>query len=182
MGNAVMLTGQVKPSYAWTSHQDSIKVRPPAHPTPPVYTTDQAPTCLNKPKGRVPTKDELTTMKATVVDILPDRYNPRNGLSHQVLMVEVHDILDGPNTADRTDPISVKGQVIEVNNDMSPCIGTKADVSKGQTIFVRGKLYHNDAKGDKPDKDGIHWTHKADQPGDAGYIRVSVQGKLKTYQ
>jgi hypothetical protein len=177
-----MLKGQVTPSYHWQTPPDSARSKPPSPPPRPAYTIDQAPTCINKPKGRVPTKDELTTLKATVVDTLPDRFNPRNGLSHQVLMVKVDTIISGPNTADTTEPVSVKGQVIEVDNDISPCIGSKAPVKPGQEIFIRGKLYHNDAKDGKPDKDGIHWTHKADRPGDAGFIRVSVQGKLKTYQ
>lgn len=181
MGNSVMLHGGVTPAYHWSAPPDTTRMRPPAQ-SAPSYTTDQAPTCITKPKGRVPSLDEMTTMKAVVVDTLPDRFNPRNGLSHQVLMVKVTQIVSGPTTADKTDPVSVKGKVIEVDNDISPCIGSKAPVKPGQQVFIRGELYHNDARGDKPEKDGIHWTHHADKPRDAGYIQVAVKGKLKTYE
>ncbi len=162
---------------------DSTRTRPQGAP-PAFGGGDTVTPAFVKPKGHVPTAAELTTIKAVVVDILPDRHNARNGLDHQVLMVKVIKVTGGLKAAQSAGPTatSVRGKILEVDNDISPTIGTKATVVKGQTISLRGELYHNAARGDKPEQDGIHWTHHADKSGDCGYIKVSVHGKVKTFE
>ena len=162
---------------------DSTRVQPQSAP-PAFGGGDTVKSTFVKPSGHVPTAAELTTIKAVVVDILPDRHNARSGLDHQVLMVKVIKVTGGLPAAQSAGPTatSVRGKILEVDNDISPTIGTKATVVKGQTISLRGELYHNAARGDKPESDGIHWTHHADTNGDCGYIKVSVHGKVKTFE
>jgi hypothetical protein len=83
-----------------------------------------------------------------VARILPE---DTRGLRHQNFVLRVEDL---------------KGvSQLEVNHDVS--VGARVpDLKLGEPLTIRGVLYHDRRK------DGIHWTHHRDKPGDAGWIQT----------
>ncbi|MNT96171.1 hypothetical protein D3C72_2382020 [compost metagenome] len=64
------------------------------------------------------------------------------------------------------------GKEYEVNN--STTHGSKVpNLKVGAVLEIRGTVYEDQ----KRDKSGIHWTHMANKPGDAGYIKTA-DGKI----
>ncbi len=99
----------------------------------------------------VPPQSAFVTVAGKVSKLLPD---DNNGLPHQNFMVTVAD------------------EIYTVNNDTK--FGAKVpNLAVGATLEIRGTVYHNGSKS------GIHWTHHADKPGDAGYIKTADG---KTYE
>jgi hypothetical protein len=97
----------------------------------------------------VPPQSAFKVVKATVIQLLPD---DNVGLTHQNFKVKAIT----PDT----------GRVYEVNN--STTHGSMVpDLKVGDVLEIRGTTYQN------KDKYGLHWTHKADKPGDAGYIKTA---------
>ena len=97
----------------------------------------------------VPPQSRFVTIQCTVYKLLPA---DTSGLPHQVFDVE------------ETYPDN--GTILEVDNDTH--YGTKVPgLQVGDDLTIRGVEYHD------WDKDGIHWTHHANQLGDAGYIETS---------
>lgn len=97
----------------------------------------------------VPPQSAFKTFEVVVVKLLPD---DTQGLTHQNFVV-------------KTD----KGEVYEVNNSTSH--GTEVeDLDIGDELTIRGTVYRGK-------KQGIHWTHRADKPGDAGWIKDAA-GKI----
>lgn len=97
----------------------------------------------------VPPASAFVTIEATVTRMLPE---DNHGLPHQNFVVE---------------ELSPKaGVTLQVNNDTK--YGTKVPgLAVGQKLIIRGTTYPG----------GIHWTHKANKPGDAGYIKTA-DGKI----
>ncbi|MEB3298409.1 MAG: DUF3465 domain-containing protein [Candidatus Sericytochromatia bacterium] len=95
----------------------------------------------------VPPAHKFVTVQCLVTKLLPD---DNVGLPHQLFMVKV-----------------TKGTsegVYEVSNNIRH--GSKVTGLKvGDPLTIRGTLYTG---GDK----GIHWTHQADKPFDAGWIKT----------
>jgi hypothetical protein len=105
----------------------------------------------NKPGnlGGVPTQNQFQTIQVVVTQVLPE---DTSGLPHQNFMVK--------ETAPQA------GMVLEVNNDEH--FGTKvSNLQVGQALTIRGVEYHD------PGANGIHWTHHASQPNDAGFIKTA---------
>jgi len=100
----------------------------------------------------IPPAHKFLTVQAVVTKILPD---DNQGLPHQLFMVRV-----------------TKGAsegVYEVSNNTHH--GSKVTNLKiGDALTIRGTLYTG---GDK----GIHWTHQANKPFDAGWIK-NEDGKV----
>ncbi len=91
----------------------------------------------------VPPQSAFKTFEVVVVKILPE---DTQGLTHQNFVVK-----------------TVKGEVYEVNN--STTHGTEVEgLDVGDELTIRGTVYTGK-------KQGIHWTHMADKPGDAGWIK-----------
>ena len=97
----------------------------------------------------VPPQSAFVIIKVTVKAILPD---DTTGLPHQNFTV--------------TEVSPTAGLVMQVNNDTH--YGTKVPLKVGDSLTIRGVTY---GKPTKPS--GIHWTHKADKVGDAGYIQTA---------
>jgi hypothetical protein len=94
----------------------------------------------------VPPQSAFTTIKGKVTSIMPD---DTHGLPHQNFYI-----------------LDTKGRKMAVNNDTK--FGSKVQNLKvGDEVTIKGVEYH-DKKAD-----GIHWTHKANKPGDAGYIQTA---------
>lgn len=94
----------------------------------------------------VPPQSAFTTISGTVTKILPE---DNQGLPHQNFVIK-----------------DTKGRTMAVNNDTK--FGSKVrNLTVGMTLTIRGVEYH-DKKAD-----GIHWTHHANKPGDAGYIQTA---------
>jgi hypothetical protein len=118
----------------------------PAPLTHPVTPLRQA--LLAESLLRVPGPQDFTTIHATVTQLLPDT---NHGLPHQNFVVRE----DSPSA----------GLTLEVNNDEK--FGTRVpNLQAGEALVIRGILYHD------PNKDGIHWTHHTNVPGDAGFIQT----------
>lgn len=101
----------------------------------------------------VPPQSAFKVVKATVIQLLPD---DNDGLTHQNFKVKAI----SPN----------EGRVYDVNN--STTHGSKVpNLKVGDVLEIRGTTYQN------KDRFGLHWTHKADKPGDAGYIKTA-DGKI----
>ncbi len=84
-----------------------------------------------------------TVLRGTVQEILPEDLK---GLTHQNFKI-----------------IAIDGQVFEVNH--STTHGKRIDALKvGAFVTIRGVVYRD--KG----RQGIHWTHHANELGDAGFI------------
>jgi PBP1b-binding outer membrane lipoprotein LpoB len=93
----------------------------------------------------VPPASAFKTFNVKVKGILP---LDKKGLPHQNFIV-----------------IASDGQVYEVNNDTK--YGSEVpDLTVGETLVIKGTTYSD------TNKQGIHWTHKANQPGDAGWIKT----------
>ncbi|HBN09128.1 MAG TPA: hypothetical protein DD435_10935, partial [Cyanobacteria bacterium UBA8530] len=92
----------------------------------------------------VPPASAFKTFTVKVTSILP---LDKKGLPHQNFIVVASD-----------------GQVYEVNNDTK--YGSEVpDLTVGLALVIKGTTYSGS-------KQGIHWTHKANQPGDAGWIKT----------
>lgn len=95
----------------------------------------------------VPTNFKV--VKGIVVTILPDDVH---GIPHQEFRIRL------------TDP--TPGKVLEVNHN-TRMAKPVANLKIGDKLTIRGVTY----SGAQP---GIHWTHHAKKPGDAGYIRTEA--------
>lgn len=92
----------------------------------------------------VPPQSAFKTFDVVVTQILPE---DTNGLTHQNFVVKT----------------VAGGAVYEVNN--STTHGTEvAGLDVGDKLKIRGTVYTGK-------KNGIHWTHHANKPGDAGWIK-----------
>ncbi|HEY9898927.1 MAG TPA: DUF3465 domain-containing protein [Pantanalinema sp.] len=101
----------------------------------------------------VPPQSAFKVVKATVIQLLPE---DNDGLTHQNFKVKAI----SPDA----------GRVYEVNN--STTHGSKVpNLKVGDVLEIRGTTYQN------KDRYGLHWTHKADKSGDAGYIKTA-DGKI----
>jgi hypothetical protein len=98
----------------------------------------------------VPVASAFDTITATVTEILPE---DNHGLPHQNFIV--------------SELSPRKGLKVEVNNDTKYGSEVKG-LKVGMKLVIKGVRYHDDRR----NKDGIHWTHKADKAGDAGYIQT----------
>jgi hypothetical protein len=97
--------------------------------------------------GSVPDPSRFQIIHGMVIKVLPE---DTSGLPHQNFVV------------------SVDGAPYEVNNDT--VFGTKVpNLKVGMSLEIKGVEYHDS----QPHKDGIHWTHHAKAPGDAGYIKTA---------
>ena len=96
----------------------------------------------------VPPQSDFTTIQCTITQMLP---TDPNGFGHQRFIVQ------------ETSPDD--GMTLEVDNDLTN--GEEVPgLQVGENLTIRGVEYHD------PGKDGIHWTHHANVPGDAGYIET----------
>ena len=96
------------------------------------------------------------TIKGVVSKILPDETG-RTGLPHQRFVLQ--------ETAPQN------GALLQVDNDLT--YGTRVpNLQPGEPLTIRGVGWH-DPNGEQ----GIHWTHKADNGGPAGYIQTP-DGKI----
>jgi hypothetical protein len=101
--------------------------------------------------GQAPDPSEFVTIKAVVTQLLPDSDNPNNGLKHQNFIVQ------------ESSPQS--GLALTVNNDIT--VGQRvAGLAVGEALTIRGITYQD------PGKNGIHWTHHTNRPGDGGFIQT----------
>jgi hypothetical protein len=82
-----------------------------------------------------------------VVKLLPD---DNNGLPHQRFILRVED--------------PFPGRILEVDHNVSMAPPVEP-LSVGEPLLVRGVIYSGS-------KEGIHWTHHAAKPGDAGFIQT----------
>lgn len=95
--------------------------------------------------GSVPRPSQFVTISCTVTQILPP---DTSGLPHQIFDVQ-----------------DTQGDTLEVDNDTH--YGSEVQgLYVGERLTIRGVEYHD------PNKDGIHWTHHANRPGDAGWIKT----------
>ena len=98
--------------------------------------------------GSVPPPSAFQTIECVVTKILPE---DTQGLPHQRFIVQDND----------------SAMTLEVDNDET--YGEKVPgLQVGEQLEIRGVEYHDIS----PRKDGIHWTHHARRPGDAGYIQT----------
>jgi hypothetical protein len=96
----------------------------------------------------VPPASAFKTIQAKVTKILP---MDTHGLPHQNFVVTV---ISG-NTGK-------PGDSLQVNNDTK--YGSEVEGLKvGDELTIKGTTYPG----------GIHWTHRANKPGDAGYIKTA---------
>jgi hypothetical protein len=92
----------------------------------------------------IPPATAFKTFTVKVKSILPE---DNQGLPHQNFVVTAAD-----------------GQVWEVNNDTH--YGSKViGLAVGEALTIKGVTYKD------TNKQGIHWTHKANKPDDAGWIK-----------
>lgn len=95
-----------------------------------------------------PDPSQFVTIQGTVAQLLPA---DASGLPHQKFMFQ------------ETAPDA--HSLLEVDNDIH--FGTEVpNLAVGENLTIRGVEYHD------PGKDGIHWTHHDQQPGDAGFIQT----------
>lgn len=93
----------------------------------------------------VPPQSAFRTVEATVTKVLPE---DNSGLTHQNFVVTTE-----------------RNEVYTVNN--STTHGTAvAGLAVGLKLRIRGTVYKNG------NRQGLHWTHKASKPGDAGWIET----------
>jgi hypothetical protein len=95
--------------------------------------------------GRVPTN--FTVVMGVVIKLLPA---DNHGLPHQKFVIQ------------EIEPRA--GRILEVahNTSMAPPV---EDLRKGDRVIIRGVLFSGV-------RNGIHWTHHAKRPGDAGFIKT----------
>jgi len=113
--------------------------------SPVVAPTSQATSTLQA--AGIPPQSAFVVVSARVVQLLPD---DNVGLPHQNFVVK----------------LNATGETYTVNNDTK--YGTKVpNLEVGTVMTIRGTTYNNSGR------KGLHWTHHADRPGDAGYIQTS---------
>lgn len=118
-----------------------------AQPLSPVLSVKSSDTAISA--MGIPPASAFVTVKATVKTILP---LDTQGLPHQNFVVVAN------------------GQTYEVNNDTK--YGSEVPGLKvGMVLTIKGTTYKD------THKQGIHWTHHANQLGDAGWIKTP-DGKL----
>ncbi len=116
--------------------------------TVPVSNLGVSATSSSLTSQSIPPQSSFVTIQCTVTQLLPA---DTNGLRHQRFDVE------------ETAPDS--NQTLEVDNDMT--YGEEVpDLQVGERLVIRGVEYHD------WNKNGIHWTHRANVAGDAGYIQT----------
>lgn len=115
---------------------------PAAFDAPRLLAEEMA--ALGEPQG-VPTNFKVVS--GVVVELLPDDLQ---GIPHQQFRIR----LAAPTP----------GKVLEVNHNIRMARPV-ANLGVGDKLTIRGILYG----GAQP---GIHWTHHAKKPGDAGFIRT----------
>ncbi|HEY9721187.1 MAG TPA: DUF3465 domain-containing protein [Oscillatoriaceae cyanobacterium] len=97
----------------------------------------------------IPPDNQFQTVKGIVDSIMPA---DNSGLPHQRFVLR------------QTTPDA--GQMLEVDNDTH--YGSLVpNLKVGDSLTIKGVEYHD------PNKDGIHWTHHANVPGDAGFIQTA---------
>lgn len=97
----------------------------------------------------IPPQSAFVTIKVKVTKVLP---NDTSGLPHQNFVVE------------ELSPEA--GVTLQVNNDTK--YGSEVPgLAEGQELTIRGVEYHGGKL------NGIHWTHKANKAGDAGFIQTA---------
>ena len=95
---------------------------------------------------------KFVLIRGNVDQILPD--NP-HGFGHQRFLLHCP-----------------AGAPPELEVDVDLTYGHRVDGLKvGEQLEVKGVLYHDAARGNRPAHDGIHWTHHRRHTGDAGYIK-----------
>lgn len=93
----------------------------------------------------VPPQSAFKIVEGSVVKILP---TDNSGLTHQNFQVK-----------------TAGGETFTVNN--STTHGSEVEgLALGVALKIRGVLYNNNGR------KGIHWTHMANKPGDAGWIET----------
>ncbi len=99
---------------------------------------------------KIPTN--FTIVTGVVVTLLPP---DTHGNPHQEFRIKLSD--------------PTPGKILEVNHNtaMAPEV---ADLDVGEKLVIRGVTYSDSQA-------GIHWTHHAVKPGDAGYIKTE-DGKI----
>lgn len=97
----------------------------------------------------VPPASAFKTVEGSVTQLLPD---DTSGLTHQNFVIQV--------------TVNGKLKTYTVNNSTSHGQEVKG-LKVGDKLTVRGTTYVNGAK------NGLHWTHHANVPGDAGYIKTA---------
>ena len=104
------------------------------------------------PSGGVPSQSQFATVQGVVTQLLPD---DTSGLQHQNWVIKTSN-----------------GMTLIVNNDVT--VGQRVSpMAVGEAMTVRGVEYHD------PGKDGIHWTHHANVPNDAGYVQLATGQKFQ---
>ncbi|HBN07472.1 MAG TPA: hypothetical protein DD435_02115 [Cyanobacteria bacterium UBA8530] len=98
----------------------------------------------------VPPASAFKTVEAEVQKILPE---DNSGLTHQNFIV-----------------IGKDGKTYTVNNSTTHGSAV-AGLKVGLSLTIKGTTYKNGANF------GLHWTHKANKPGDAGWIKTP-DGKI----
>lgn len=96
---------------------------------------------------------KFVVVTGSVEKLMPDL---NKGYGHQRFMFHA----DGGSPAE-----------LEVDNDLT--FGHRVpDLKVGEKLTIRGVLYHDAPRGNRPARDGIHWTHHRSNQGDAGYIKT----------
>lgn len=102
------------------------------------------------PHGNIPGPSQFATIQGVVVKVLP---GDNSGLKHQNWVIK------------ETSP--TPGALVTVNNDIT--VGQQVTpLAVGAAMTIKGVMYHD------PGLDGIHWTHHANSPNDAGYIKLAT--------
>lgn len=121
-------------------------------PQPPAIVVAYAPNSERRQergKNRKP-RLEFVQVAGVIEKVLPE---DTRGLPHQVFLFHTR-------STNKNIPV-----LLEVNHDIQ--FGKRVpDLKVGEALTIKGVLYH-DRK-----KDGIHWTHHKDKPGDAGFIKT----------
>lgn len=114
-----------------------------AHPTVVMPTRVQSAAVETQ---SVPPQSQFQIVEGTVSTVLPE---DTSGLPHQNFVIKL-----------------ANGKAMTVNNDTK--YGSKvAGLKVGVPLTIRGVVYHDG------NRDGIHWTHHANKPNDAGYIKTA---------
>jgi hypothetical protein len=121
-------------------------------PNPPAYVVAYAPNSERRQERGKNRKPQLkfVEVEGVIEKILPE---DTRGLPHQVFLFHTH-------STNKNIPV-----LLEVNHDVH--FGERVpDLKVGEALTIKGVLYHDRRK------DGIHWTHHRNKPGDAGFIRT----------
>jgi hypothetical protein len=96
---------------------------------------------------------KFVVINGTVEKVLPDN---KNGYGHQRFVFHV-----------------ASGAPPELEVDVDLTYGHRVeDLKVGEKLEIKGVLYHDAPRGNRPAHDGIHWTHHRKNNGDAGYIKA----------